>query len=409
MKNFYCKKMMFTFTILMGFLFIMWGMNPSIGEAQKKPVKIGFLGPLSTPGEVAVGKRVSWGSELGIQYVNEVMKGVIDGRPVELVPQDDAGTPADGIAGYRKLVQKDGVVAVMGQVHSSVCIALANLSKEMGVPVFSTAAGSDKITETGSPMIFSIMALLSDRSKAFIDFAKTMGWKRVAVMGEDTDFGTGYEKWVKKYGADEGIEVKSIIFPRTASDLTPALLTIKASKPDLVINAGAGHPCYLLVNQAFDIGLFPQTPMLAVYDWPVLPEFWNASGNKGKYILYTGFYKPGMKVTPSAEWMIPAYKKLHNEDPTYFALNAFGQILVIAQALNLAKSDDPKALQRALISGAFQDWNGPVKFEESPGAHWHQVSAPILILQQTEAKQAVVESKLVWPLKFGGDGKIVRP
>ena len=32
-----------------------------------------------------------------------------------------------------------------------------------------------------------------------MEFAKKMGFKRVAVMGEDTDYGTEFDKWLKEY------------------------------------------------------------------------------------------------------------------------------------------------------------------------------------------------------------------
>ena len=83
--------------------------------------------------------------------------------------------------------------------------------------------------------------------------------------------------------------------------------------------------------------------------------------------------------------------------------------LVIAQALEKAQSDDPKALQKALVGNTFQDWSGEVKFEEPQGLKWHNVSPPHLILQQTEVRQPFTESKLVFPSQFGGDGKIAGP
>lgn len=407
MKIFRCKKISFIFIILIGLIFMIGGIAPSIaGAAEKKPVKIGQMSPFSTPGDPAAGKRMRWGAELAIKYINEEMGGVLGGRPVELIVEDDSGTPADGIAGYRKLVQKDGVVAVVGQYHSSVCIAVTKVANDLGVPLFSSGASSPKITESQSPYIFSIMSLTPSRAQFWVDFAKQMGWKRVAVVAEDTDYGTGFKTWVEKHGKEAGMEVKSIIFPRTISDLTPMLLEIKAWKPELMINLGVGASAYLMVKQAYDIGLFPKVPMLASFAWPIRPEYWDAVGDKGKGILYTSYYKPGMLTTFLGEWMSPRYKKLHNEDPTFYALNVFGEIIVIAQAINMAQTDDPKAVAEALVKWPYLDWSGVVDFKEPQGMKWHNVSPPHLVLQQTKVRQEFKDSKLVWPPEFGGDGKI---
>jgi branched-chain amino acid transport system substrate-binding protein len=408
MKMFNLKKGTFVVVLLMALLVLLWGMGPSIADA-KKAVKIGLLSPFSPPGDPAAGIRMRWGAELAIQYINEEMGGVLGGRPVELVVEDDAGTPAEGIAGYRKLVQKDGVVGVVGQYHSSVCLAVNKVARDLGVPLFSSGASSPKITASQNPYIFSIMSLTPDRAKFWIGFAKAQGFKRVALIAEDTDYGTGFEKYVKQFGKDVGIEIKSIIFPRTIIDMTAMLLETKAWKPDLILNLGVGAPAYLMVKQAYDIGLFPQAKMLGSFAWPVRPEYWDAVGQKGKFIMYTSYYKPGMMMSDLGNWMSPRYKKTHGEDPTFYSLNVFGEILVIAQAINKANSDDPKAIQKALVNNSFKDWSGTIKFEEPQGLKWHNVSPPHLILQQTEVNQPFKESKLVYPQQFGGDGKIAGP
>jgi branched-chain amino acid transport system substrate-binding protein len=390
MKTLHTRKLSCLTIAFLTIALVLTGLTPTYAQPKGKPVKIGLLSPFSPPGDPAAGKRIRWGAELGIKYINEEMGGVLNGRPVELVVEDDAGTPADGIAGFRKLVQKDNAVAVIGQYHSSVCLAVNKLAKDLEVPLFSTGASSPEITLSKNPYIFSIMSLTPDRAKFWIDFAKNMGFKKLAVIAEDTDYGT-------------------IIFPRTITDMTPMLLETKAWNPDILINIGVGPPAYLMVKQAFDIGLFPKTKMLASFDWPIRPEYWDAVGANGVYILYTAYYKPGMLMTKFGDWMMPKYKLLYNEDPTFYALNAFGEVLVIAQALNLAKSDNPKDLQMALVSGKFSDWSGEVKFEEPDSVKWHNVSPPHLVLQQTEVKQDFTKSKLVWPPQFGGDGKIVNP
>lgn len=380
-----------------------------VSTASAKPVKIGLLSPFSPPGDPAAGKRMQWGAELAIQYINEEMGGVLNGRKVELAVEDDAGTPAEGIAGFRKLVQKDGVVAVVGQYHSSVCIAVNKLARDLEVPLFSSGASSPKITESLNPYIFSIMSLTPDRAQFWVDFAKSMNWKKVSIIAEDTDYGTGFKDWVEKKAAEAGIETKGIIFPRTITDFTPMLLETKAWNPDLIINLGVGAPAYLMVKQAHDIGLFPKSKMLASFAWPVRPEFWDATGEKGKYILYTSYYKPGMLMTDLGDWAAPRYKEKHGEDPTFFALNVFGEIVVIAQAMNQANSDDPKAIAKALVGHPYKDWNGEVLFKEPKDLKWHNVSAPHLVLQQTEVSQPFSESLLVYPPKLGGSGKIVAP
>jgi branched-chain amino acid transport system substrate-binding protein len=376
-------------------------------DASKKPIKIGVLSPFSPPGDAAAGKRIRYGAELAVKFVNEEWGGVRGGRPIELAFEDDAGTPAEGVAGFRKLVEKEKVVAVTGQYHSSVCIALTGLSKDFGVPLFTVGASSPKITATMYPTIFSIMSSTPAGARFRLDWIKGMGWKRVAIIAEDTDYGTGYVDWLTKLGEPMGFEFKSIIYPRTTTDLTPTLLETKAWKPEVVINMGVGASAYLMVKQAYDVGLFPQVPMGAAYAWPLQPEAWEAMGEKGKGICYLSLYHPAMKMTYLGEWMVPKYKQLHNEDPTFYALNVFGQIIVISQALNMSNSDKPEDLVQALRKGIFVDWQGIIKFKEEEGYKWHQVNPAYTMLQSTEVNQPVAETNLIWPPELGGTGKIL--
>ena len=73
--------------------------------------------------------------------------GVLGGRKIDLVIEDDSGTPEKGVAGLRKLASQDKVTAVIGQFHSSVMEAVQDLAEQLKIPVFSTQASAKGITE----------------------------------------------------------------------------------------------------------------------------------------------------------------------------------------------------------------------------------------------------------------------
>jgi len=390
-----------TLTIGSAFLYF----NESLAKSNT-PVKIGLLSPFTAPGDIVAGQEMRWGAELAVKYINQEMGGVLGKRPVKLIVEDDAGTAEKGVKGFRKLVKEDGVVSVVGQYHSSVCVAVNGLARELEVPLFATGASSSKITESLNPYIFSIIPLNPARARFWIGFVKSMGWKRVAVLAEDTDYGTGLKELLEKYGKEVGLEIKSTLFPRASTDLRSELKSIKSWKPDLVLNIGVPPAAYLIVKQAHDINLFPDVAMLASFAWPTRQGYWNALGKKGKGILFTTYFKPGMELTQLGDWMVSRYKRLHNEAPSFYALNVFGEILVLAQAINKAQSDNPKNIARALVKYPYKDWSGVVDFKEISDVRWHNVSSPLLVLQQTKARQTLEKSKLIWPPNLGGEGKV---
>lgn len=388
--------------VMSSLIFVMFVLALPNFVSAKEPVKIGVMTPLSPPGATLLGKFILQGARMGAEYVNS-KGGVLGGRNIKLVIEDDSGTPEKGIAGYRRLVTQKGVSAIIGQVHSSVMIAVGELADKLGVPIFSTQASSKKITEKHLMTTFRTHAIDPDRARMWLRFMKEIGFKRIAILAENTDYGLGLVDETKIGMAKMGLklEIKSLIFDKKVVDLTPQLLELKAWKPDLLIDIhSVPTTAYLMVKQAFDIGLFPSTPILASFDWPGRSEFWRNLADKGNYILFICYYHPKMKLTERGEWFKKKYMERYGEFPIYPAFNGFGQIMILADALDLANSDKPAELIEALEKGRFTSWNGVVTFERGEGPYWHQWSPPLMVLQYTKVGQSPKDAPILYPPKM---------
>ncbi len=372
--------------------------------SQAASVKIGVLTPLSPPGDFGAGQLMSNGAALGAAYVNTTMGGVLGecGQParrVELVLEDDAGTPEKGLAGFRKLATRDRVVAVIGQFHSSVTLAVQPLADEVQVPFFATQASAKDITARHLAYTFRTHSIDPDRAQAWMSFITQYGFKKVAMLAESTDYGIGLVDETKKLNAAQKppIQLDAVVFDRATTDFTPLLLKVKAAQPDLVINVGVGTPAFLIAKQAHDVGLFPAVAMLGSYDFPVRPEFWQNVGPGGNFFAYISYYHPAMPLTDLGKWFKERYEVRFKEPPVYTAFNSFGQVAILAQAINRACSTEGPALVRVLESGRFMSWNGTVTFPRGEGPYWHQASPPLVILQYTSVNQTYDKAMIVWP------------
>jgi branched-chain amino acid transport system substrate-binding protein len=366
----------------------------------QKPVKIGVLTPLSPPGDAAAGQFIVRGAKMGAEDVNA--RGGVLGRKLELVIEDDSGTPEKGAAGFRKLVSQDQVVAVVGQFHSSVMLAVQALAEQFKVPVFSTQASARSITEKHLQYTFRTHVIDPDRVQLWNRWITERGFKRVFLLAENTDYGTGLVEETKKYFKSMGVkaELETEIFDRAAVDLTPQLLKIKNWKPDLLLNGGIGTPTYLIIKQAYDVGLFPAVPMLVSYDAPVRPEFWKTVGEKGTWLSFIVYYHPMMKLPPRGEAFRKKYKEQFSEEPIYGAFNGYTQVVLLADALTAAKSDKAEDLLKALLSNKFEGWNGTISFSRGEGPYWQQWTPPMLITQYTKPEQAFADVKISFPPEF---------
>ena len=376
----------------------------------QKPVKIGVLTPLSPPGDPGAGQLILRGAKMAAEEIN-AKGGLLGGRKVELVIEDDSGTPEKGVAGFRKLASQDQVVGVLGQFHSSVMLATQELAEQFKIPIFATQASARSITEKHLNYTFRTHVIDPDRVTVWNRWIMERGFKRVFLLAENTDYGTGLVEETKRLFKSMGVkaELDTAIFDRTSVDLTPQLLKIKAWKPDVVLNGAVGTPIYLMIKQAYDVGLFPSVPMLVSYDAPVRPEFWKTVGDKGTYVTFITYYHPLMKLPPRGEAFRKKYVADFKEDPVYSAFNGYTQVMLIADAAAAARSDRGEDIVKALLAGKFEGWNGTISFTRGEGPHWQQWTPPMLIVQYTKPEQPYPEVKISFPPEFKNGDWVAAP
>ncbi len=376
--------------------------QPEPTTPQKlEPIYIGALLPLSEPGAPQAGQLILRGIEMAAIYVNEVLGGSLDGRPVEIVVGDDKGTPEVGATEYRRLVQTYNIIGATGCYHSSVGLATIEVAKELGAPIIMTQASNKAITESGYPQVFRTHLIDPIRAIALVDFAKNQGFKKIGYIADNTDFGVGLSAAVEEEAAKQGLEVKSMIYDKAAVDLMPELLQLQAWGPDIIFNAGTGNPEHIIIEQAYEIGLFPETPMLATSDWPYRSdEYWELHGERGVGIYILTAYHKDMELTPSGQWFHDRYLAKYGIAPTYSSYNGFGDALILANAAKYAGSTDYAAIIKALEENEFEFWAGTVTFPRGEGAFWHQWTPPVLITQYTAVNQKQDEAKLVYTFQY---------
>jgi len=370
---------------------------PGALRAADDTVKIGLEIPLSPPGDPAAGQLIRRGGELAIEYINTVMGG-INGHKAELVVQDSQGRTESGVAGYRKLATEDKVIGVTGFFHSSVNIAVNEVANELGVPTIGTQTSAAEITSKHYETAFRTHAIDPIRVETFLEFIKKMGYKRISLVAETTDYGIGIVEEMDKQAeaTKAGLELQKITFDHATTDLTPQLLQVKAFKPDLVINIGVGAPMDLMIDQAATIGLLPATPMLISYDAPVRPQFWKLHPKDGAGLYFIAYYSPKQKLSDIGEWFAKAYQAKYNEPPIYSSMNGFGDVMILAEAARQAKSTDPKAIVKALETGTFKTWaDAVVTFPRADGPYWHNWAPPMLIIHYTKPDEDWRDAEVV--------------
>jgi branched-chain amino acid transport system substrate-binding protein len=271
----------------------------------------------------------------------------------------------------------------------------------MGVPTMGTQTGASDVTAKKYDIAFRTHAVDAPRAAAWLGWIQKNKWKRVSVLAETTDYGIGLAKETEKQNKDKtlGLEIQTIMFDRTTTDLLPQLLQVKAFRPDAIVNIGVGQPLDLMITQAHTAGLLHGVQMVTSYDSPARPQFWQLHGDKGIGMNFVAFYSPKSELSDLGKEFAKRYQAKFNEPPVYAALNGFANAIVFAEAIKKANSTEPKAMIKALEEGSFTGWSTTrVTFPRAEGPLWHNWSPPLMVLHYTAKDQTPASAEVAYVL-----------
>jgi branched-chain amino acid transport system substrate-binding protein len=247
--------------------------NPSPSwSADKGPIKIGFLAPMSG-GFAAQGKDMLAGAEL---YLEEI-KYQAAGRKIELLVEDDEANPAVGLTKSRKLVEKDGVHIMTGGMMASTAYALAPYIDSKEIPMTYPIMSADDITQRKVPKwIVRTGWSSSQPHQPFGEYAyNVLKFRKVSVVAYDFAFGWecvgGFHKTFEDAG---GKILQKIWVPLTAQDMSPYLSQI-SKDADAVFAVFSGRLTLQFVKQYKEFGLKDKIPLIGggtVTDEHALPS-----------------------------------------------------------------------------------------------------------------------------------------
>ncbi len=156
------------------------------GAQDKGPIRIGFLppitGPLASPGaEMVNGFRLFW-EQAGM---------TAGGRKVEIVTGDTTCNPDQALTQARRLVLQEKVHFMVGPLCGHEGPAVAQVSKETGVPLVMDAAGADNVTKWDrTPTVVRTAISSSQIGHPFGEYLyKELGLRNVTFIGQDYTFG----------------------------------------------------------------------------------------------------------------------------------------------------------------------------------------------------------------------------
>src|SRR6266404_234336 len=217
-------------------------------------IKVGEFASL-TGKEATFGTSSHEGTQLAIEEINAA--GGVLGKKLQLLTEDDltkAGEPATVV---NKLISRDGVVAILGEVASSRSLEAAPICQQAHIPMISPSSTNPKVTETGD-YIFRVCFIDPFQGTVMANFAtKTLKAKKVAVFTDvKSDYSIGLARFFKQgFTSAGGQIIAELDYNGGDKDFKAELTAIKSANPDAVFVPGYYTDAALICIQAKQLGL----------------------------------------------------------------------------------------------------------------------------------------------------------
>ena len=306
------------------------GNDDGNGAATGEPIVIGAFGPLSG-GAAMVGDTMMKGIELAVKEYND--EGGINGRPIELIKEDDEQNPAKAVSAVNKLVHSDNVLAVIGTVNSSATLASMEVTQEAKIPQITPISSNTSITHLGNPYIFRLQISDENQAGEITRYAiNELGFKRIGVMYQNDDFGTGGKDVVVQVLKDAGIEPIAVeSFVPDAKDMTSQLLKIQEGDPEAIIMWTMYQQGALIARQVKQLGMDIQ---LMGGGGLTNQKIIELAGDAVYGLLNTQpFFPDESKASDKAAEFIANYKEAYGILPDSNAAMAYDSMLTLGEAL----------------------------------------------------------------------------
>ncbi len=216
------------------------------GSPSSEPIKIGAILDITGAGaSLGVPERQT------LVMLDEQLKkeGGIDGRPVELIIEDDQSTEDAAAEAMNRLVNQEKVDIVLGASRTGPSLAMKATAESSKTPMISMAA-NQKIVD-GASYVFKTAQ--NDRVviERMIDYMAQQGYESVGLARDASGFGEGVQEMIDEVGADKGIKVTGTErFAPDATDFTAQMVNLRNTKADVNVIWGI-PPAAALAQKAY--------------------------------------------------------------------------------------------------------------------------------------------------------------
>jgi ABC-type branched-subunit amino acid transport system substrate-binding protein len=377
------------------------------GSVTAADITIGAIGPLSGPAANS-GISMQQAYTAAVKKANEDGGIEVDGekKQIKLLFEDSASKPEMGVSAAQKLLTRDNVDILVGDmISSSVTLALMEVAPSFG-----------KFMMSGQPVSIEIAKKVESDSKRFGNFwkasfnsdayAQTLFGtvedlvkkgqfkpknKTIAFIVEDTDYGKSNVEYTQALFEKAGWKVSSSeTVPLGYADFYPQLSKLRGDQPDVLVSIFTSvNSGIALVKQIKEQGL--KSLHMAVY-YPIRPEFLEGAKDAANGLLWTPlFFDPVHN--PKHKEFAEMFKKLSGFDGNGDHAQGFCEMSMLLDNIKKAGSVEPAKISAAFEKTDFQCAIGRIVYDTK--THTPKVGGDYFPVPMAQIQDGV--SFVVWP------------
>jgi len=308
------------------------------------PVNIGALYPV-TGSMAQIGQGCVNAAKLAVEMVNNA-GGIksLGGAKLNLIVSDVQSDTTVTRTETDRLISGNKLSAIHGCFASALTLIASEVAERAKVAII-TGSSTDQLNK-GRNYTFTPFARASQFAKAQLQMSKLVSEKpKVAVVFENTAFGTSTSNGLKELAPGEGVEI--VLFePYSAgfADAGPLINKVKASGADMLFSVSYLNDLILIVKTIKQTGL--KIALNGGSGGFVIPDFYKNVGALAEGLLGVAHWNHDSD--PLAQKTNDEYKKRHGEFLFEYAGGLVAQTFMIADALERAASTDPQKVRDAL-------------------------------------------------------------
>jgi branched-chain amino acid transport system substrate-binding protein len=320
-------------------------------------IKIGFVSTFSGPTAV-IGNDMRNSFELALDHLGRKM----DGKPVEVIYEDDQQKPDVGKQKTEKLVQSDKVDFIVGYIWSNVLLASLKTAVDSQTFLISANAGPSQLAgELCSPYVFSTSWQNDQTPQAMGLYMNQKGVKSVFLIGPNYAAGKDMLAGVKSTFKGEVVGEEYTVWP-SQLDFSAELTKARNSKAESIFVFYPGPAGVQFLNQYAQAGLKQQIPLYTAFtiDELSLPlQKDNALGIPGAQQWVNDLPNEQNK-----KFVEDYRKKYPGLRPTYYGAQAYDAAQLVNSAVVAVKGDLTKkdAMKAEMEKADFKSLRGFFKY-----------------------------------------------